>query len=180
MIAPSEREEFQMTISSSVRIFLLGAGLALGTAVHAADEPSKSPPDAPAATETKPEQHIMMDHSPADTKSMRMMKDKKVKIHTAGDPPAPDTTKPGEEHIMMDHSKGDIKSMSMMKDKTVPIHKHGEPVAMSKKKCVEHVMMDHSRGDPKSMGMMKDKTVPIHKSGDCVPTPEAAAPAPKP
>ena len=138
--AAAERTEFQMTTSFTVKNFLLGASMVLGIAVHAADEPAKTNSDAPAATETKPEQHIMMDHSRANTKAMRMMKDKKVKIHTAGDPSAPDATKPGEEHIMM----------------------------------------NHSMGDTKSMGMMKDKTIPIHKSGDCVPTPEAAAPAPKP
>lgn len=168
-----------MTMWNGFAAAFLVAGVVLGSAVHAADE-AKAATDSPATTESKPKQHIMMDHSKGDTKSMGMMKDKNVKIHTAGDPPTPDTNKPGEAHIMMDHSKGDTKSMNMMKDKTVPIHKHGEPVVKSKKKCVEHVMMDHSRGDPKSMSMMKDKTVPIHKSGDCVGTPEVAAPVPKP
>jgi len=159
---------------------ILVAGLTFGFAVHAGDEPIKPSADPTAVTEKKPEQHIMMDHSIGDTKSMSRMKDKPVKIHTAGDPPAPDTTKPGEEHIMMDHSIGDTKSMSRMKDKTVRIHKHGQPAEVSASNpCQEHVMMDHSIGDSKSMSKMKDKTVPIHKSGDCTPATSVAPVAPK-
>ena len=160
-----------MKTVSFINACLLVAGLGISMGARAAGEPTPATPAPSAATEKKPEQHIMMDHSPADAKSMRTMKDKKVKIHTAGDTPEPDAAKTGKEHIMMDHSVGDAKSMRTMKDKTVPTHKQGQPMANpANAPCEEHIMMDHSNADPKAMGRMKDKTVPIHKSGDCAPT----------
>jgi hypothetical protein len=141
-----------------------------GMTAKAADEPATPP-----AASDQGEQHIMMDHSPADAKAMRMMKDKKVRIHKAGDPPPPDETTPGEEHIMMDHSPADAKGMRMMKDKKVKIHRHGEDVTAGAKRkpCEDYNMMDHSAADAKSMRGMKDKKPTIQKIGDCD---KAAAP----
>ena len=163
--------EFHVKTANFIKTCLLVAGLGINIGARADDVPTPSTPATPAASEKKPEQHIMMDHSKVDPKAMSRMKDKTVRIHTAGDPPEPDATKAGEEHMMMDHSVGDTKSMSRMKDKTVPIHKQGEPMPdPANRPCVDHIMMDHSKADPKAMSRMKDKTIPIHKSGDCTPT----------
>jgi hypothetical protein len=160
---------------------MLVAGFTFSMVAEAADPPTESAQSAAPATEKKPEQHIMMDHSVGDTKAMARMKDRKVPVHTAGDPAPPSDTKPGEEHIMMDHSKADVKSMSRMKDKTVPVHKAGEPVnTAADKPCQEHIMMDHSKADAKSMARMKDKNVPVHKSGNCPPEEPATSAAAKP
>jgi hypothetical protein len=102
------------------------------SAAYAADPPATAPvtPSAPAdskSTSAPGEAHMMMDHSPADIKSMNKMKDKKIPIHHAGDPPlkSPDADKP-VDHMMMDHSPADIKSMNKMKDKKIPIHRSGK------------------------------------------------------
>ena len=154
---------------------IAAACLTLGVLARAADDPVKPTPTTTAPSDEKKEQHIMMDHSPTDTKAMQRMKDKKPKIHTAGDAPSADTTKPGTEHIMMDHSKGDTKSMQHMKDKTVKIHKAGAPATVdANQPCEEHIMMDHSTADAKAMRNMKDKTVKIHQSGNCKPIQNSA------
>ena len=155
---------------SVVAIFTMGAF----SAVSAADEPKAVSEPPKTSTDSKAKDavskdHVMMDHSKGDTKSMNMMKDKTIPIHHEGDPPAkasgPDDCK---DHIMMDHSKGDTKSMNMMKDKTIPIHNKckptGKPAAAVKPE--DHMMMDHSPGDLKSMSKMKDKKILIHHSGN--------------
>lgn len=146
--------------------------LAAFTTVYAADPPERAPVAQKAPTESSEmpapgEAHMMMDHSPGDTKSMSRMKDKKIPIHHAGDPPLkPEAARKPVDHIMMNHSPGDTKSMSQMKDKTIPIHRAGDPPLDSEaaSKPVDHMMMDHSPGDTKSMSKMKDKKIPIHHS----------------
>ena len=73
-----------MTKRGFLRASALVAGLTFGIAIHAGDEPIKPSPEPTAATGKKPDQHIMMDHSIGDTKSMSKMKDKTVPIHKSG------------------------------------------------------------------------------------------------
>ena len=70
---------------SIVGIVVFGAA----SASFAADEPNVVTKPPKALTDSQPsgttsEEHIMMDHSPGDAKSMRTMKDKKIPIHRSG------------------------------------------------------------------------------------------------
>jgi hypothetical protein len=154
------------------------------TTAYASDPPEQAPAEPKASTESaaKPapgEAHMMMDHSPADTKSMTRMKDKKIPIHHAGDTPLKSeaSSKP-VDHMMMDHSPADTKSMTRMKDKKIPIHHAGDPPLKSEasSKPADHMMMDHSSADTKSMTKMKDKKIPIHHSGEAEPTGDSNSP----
>ena len=84
------------------KAFLLATALAVyltrGSDAHSADEPTTQSPPEVTANGAKPEQHIMMDHSPGDAKAMSAMKDKTVKVNTAGDPPSARETEPGTEY----------------------------------------------------------------------------------
>ena len=115
---------------------LIGMSVVAAVAVAAssvwAGEEAKTPPAPAAGSEAAPdaanaEGHMMMDHSTGDSKAMMKMKDKKIPIHHAGDPPAASdsSTKP-VDHMMMDHSTGDSKAMMKMKDKKIPIHHSGD------------------------------------------------------
>lgn len=114
---------------------------------------------APDAAATAPsDNHMMMDHSPADGKAMRKMHDQPTAPHHKG------KTKPRkpEAHMMMDHSPADAKGMRNMKEKDIPIHHEGDPVPKSDGPAQDHMMMDHSPADAKGMSRMKDKEIPIH------------------
>lgn len=154
-----------------------------GTSSFATEEP-KAVSVAPIAStvpqpSAKAQEHIMMDHSPGDAKSMRTMKDQTIPVHRAGDPPVkPASTADCKDHIMMDHSAADAKSMRTMKDKAVPIHNRCNPTSKpaAPAKPEAHIMMDHSRADAKSMRHMQDRTVPVHKSGSAEPVETGSPP----
>ena len=87
-----------MNTKAFIKTCLLVAGLGISIGARADDVPTPSTPATPAASEKKPEQHIMMDHSKADPKAMSRMKDKTVPIHKSGDctptSPTPSVTPP--------------------------------------------------------------------------------------
>lgn len=165
---------------SKLKIAALPAIMCLAaTAVVYADDRAAPGPAAPQSS-TSGEDHMMMDHSPADGKSMNKMKDKGVPIHHAGDEPKADAGSPGEDHMMMGHSPADGKGMSKMKDKKSSIHHSGQKpkTAAPDTQGEDHMMMDHSQADGKSMSKMKDKTVPIHHSEAAPATAPDATPKP--
>ncbi len=145
--------------------------LAAFAAAPAAGEPAPTPDPPAAETDSTTagklgESHNMMGHSPAG-KEMQLMKDKKVPIHHAGDPPSKSSDSVDcVNHNMMGHSPAG-KEMQQMKDKNaVPTHNPCDPPSKSSNtgKSEKHNMMGHSPAG-KEMRMMKDKKVPIHESG---------------
>lgn len=98
---------------------------AMGHSIGDTKAMARMPDSRKTPEEAKPntnEEHVMMNHSPADAKAMRGMK-KKPKIHHAGEP-VPSSKEQG--NVMMDHSVGDTKAMARMPDRTkIPVQQSG-------------------------------------------------------
>jgi hypothetical protein len=107
-------------MKDSTRCLIAVSFLVLTTAGLATAE------DAAGPAEAKPAPHKLMDHSPADGKAMRTMKDLKVETYTAGEASASNGPQPCERHRMMDHSAADGKAMRNMKDKEGKVHERGD------------------------------------------------------
>lgn len=144
-------------IKKTLMIPLLFTTLAtLNIEARAADANAPATPDSPSQP--------LMDHSPADGKAMRMMKQRKAKADENATEASEKAAGNGDHHELMDHSAADAKAMRAMKHKK---SKEQEGEAASQEPCNEHVMMDHSQADTKAMRAMKDKAVKTHKEGNC-------------
>lgn len=139
----------QMTERNIALALIAGSALFLASSVGAAPDTSPAPADqstqAPAGYTVGPDGKIM-DHSPADAKSMSKMK--KTAPAKRGEKETYPTDANGN---VMGHSPADAKSMSKM-DKTATPAKSETPATYVT--TPDGKLMDHSPADAKSMSRM--------------------------
>ena len=125
--------------------------LAAPLAASAGDDAAKAPEGAAANSE-------LMDHSPADTKSMARMK---KQSEAPAKSEKPETYVTGPDGKQMDHSPADAKAMRGMSKTAKPAKEAPATYATTP----DGKLMDHSPADAKSMARMKKG----EKKGDAKP-----------